>query len=58
MTWRTLAVGFPFTFIRKPPQTLLDAKRAAWTGPIAYRVTQPVETRKQWKRLQITKRRA
>jgi hypothetical protein len=50
---------FPLAFIGKPFQTLTEQKRAAWAGlPPKYRITQPVETRKQWRPVERFKRKA
>jgi hypothetical protein len=50
---------WPFAFFGKPRPTLCQQRKAAWGGvPKGYKVTAPVETRKQWKRLQITRRKS
>ena len=50
---------WPFVILGKPFVTLCEQKRIAWSGLLpAYRVTCPVDTRKQWRPITKFKRKA
>lgn len=54
-----MKLRFPLAWLGRAPLTVCEQRKAAWGGiPRRYRVTAPVETRKQWNRLQIQRRRA